>query len=133
NFTPVMESFEWSIEQADSNRIRPVTGTIILTPNNVDRWQLENKPYATGWHAYGTPRNNETAYVPTELSAKGTIELWAREDSRSLQKDRFIFDAEGVLSLRKGADNNYLVKVDGSDALTIAPPSAGWHYWAVRW
>ena len=133
NFTPVMESFEWSIEQADSNRISPVTGTIILTPNNVDRWQLENKPYATGWHAYGTPRNNETAYVPTELSAKGTIELWAREDSRSLQKDRFIFDAEGVLSLRKGADNNYLVKVDGSDALTIAPPSAGWHYWAVRW
>src|SRR5690606_35896087 len=68
-----------------------------------------------------------------EIDGEGTIELWAYDDGRSLQRDRFTFDAEGVLSLRKAADDNYVVAVNGSDVLTIAPPPSGWHYWAVRW
>src|SRR5690606_25587884 len=133
NFTPTMESLEWRIAQAEPNRIKPVTGTLVLTPDGVDRWQLENKPYSTGWHAYGSPRNDESLQVPVEIDGEGTIELWAHDDGRSLQRDRFIFDAEGVLSLRKAADDNYVVAVNGSDVLTIAPPAVGWHYWAIRW
>src|SRR5690606_38011665 len=133
NFTPTMESLEWRIAQAEPNRIKPVTGTLVLTPDGVDRWQLENKPYSTGWHAYGSPRNDESLQVPVEIDGEGTIELWAHDDGRSLQRDRFIFDAEGVLSLRKAADDNYVVVVNGSDVLTIGPPPWGGHYWAGRW
>lgn len=132
-YTPTMQPLEWRIAQAEPNRIKPATGVIVLTPNNADRWQLEHRPYPTGWHAYGTRRNDETAYVPIELKAKGTIELWAYEDIYDMQKNRFIFDGGGILSFRKATDNNYVLTVNGSGALTIAPPSAGWHYWAVRW
>src|SRR5690606_38275436 len=87
NFTPTMESLEWRIAQAEPNRIKPVTGTLVLTPDGVDRWHLENTPYSTGWHAYGSPRNDESLQVPVEIDGEGTIELWAHDDGRSLQRD----------------------------------------------
>src|SRR5690606_37233952 len=132
--SPALSYIEGRIAQQEPNRIKPATGTIILTPNGVDRWQLERKPYATGWHAYGTTRNDESSYLLFGFNTEGTIEIWAYEDGRALPKDRYIFDAQDVISLRKGTDGNYYVKANGADVLTgIAPPPIGWHYWAVRW
>lgn len=131
-YTPIMQALEWKVAQTEPHRIKPATGTIVLTPNGVDRWQLEHKPYPTGWHPYGSTRNPETAYIPIELNdEQGTIELWIYEDGRAY--DRYVFDA-GALSLRKASDGNYYVKVNGTDATpAISPPSTGWRHWAVRW
>lgn len=126
--TPVLRSIEWKIAQREPHHIRPATGTLILTPNNVERWQLEKKTYPTGWHAYGTPRKPETAYVPIMFKPQGTIELWAYDDGHAYE--RYIFDT-GPISLKK-ADNKYALYADGETA-EISSPSPGWHHWAVRW
>lgn len=42
NVTPTIgNTITWLIEQAEPNKIKPATGTIVLTPTGVSRWQIE--------------------------------------------------------------------------------------------
>jgi predicted phage tail component-like protein len=131
-YTPMMGSaLTWAIAQQESSRIIPATDTLVLTPSNVDRWQLEAKQYATGWHAYGTPRNAETLRYKSDIlnSAEGTIELWAQEKDGSNM--RYLFDLEDVFSAYQ-LDGKYVV-VFGQQTLEADAPADGWHHVAIRW
>src|SRR5690606_32379837 len=76
--TPTLSYIEWRIAQQEPNRIKPVTASLLLTPTNVTRWQLEPKTYATTW-TVGT-RDPETLtasrFSRMMNDQEGTFLIW---------------------------------------------------------
>lgn len=138
SITPTMNSITWLIKQAEPNRIKPATTTLVLTPVGVSRWQLENKQYGTGWQEYGTPRTAESMYIFTNgvlQASTGTIELFVNEEGENYGT-RTIYennDSGNLFSLIRTSTPEYIVKVNGTNQIIVAPPSVGWHHLAVTW
>ncbi|MBA4542004.1 phage tail family protein [Thermoactinomyces daqus] len=135
--TPTMgASLTWKIAQQDPAKIIPATSTLSFTPTNVARWQLEAKPYATGWQPYGTARNAETLTYKASIlnAAQGTAELWAYEEGENAVR-RYLLDIDGSsrFSLYRDTDGKYHVVFNGTDAMSTNAPAVGWHHVAIRW
>lgn len=138
--TPTLNVVNWEIGQQDRQTVIPVTGTVNFYPSaDVQRWQLESKPYATNW-ALGT-RNKETAQIyvgdaVSELEGQGSIAFWVYEDGRNFL--RYLLDSDSLpnrFSFYKSADTNYKLRVKDTSfpSLQVPEPSVGWHHWAIRW
>ncbi|MBA4542884.1 phage tail family protein [Thermoactinomyces daqus] len=136
--TPTLgSSITWFIQQQEPNKIKPATSTLRLTPTNVSRWQLEQKPYATGWNDTGT-RNSEVLKVFAQEIVNdgkdtGTIDFFAYEEAENFK--RYLIDADGTygFSLFRNSDNQYEVWHNGSQQIVAASPSAGWHHVGITW
>src|SRR5690606_1237142 len=136
SIAPTMQSLEWRIAQAEPGLIRPATGTVVLTPSGAELWQLEHKPYATGWHVTGEAREPEPLRVlraDALVDEEGTVELWAQEDGRTMHP-RYLFETSGkTFAFYRDTDGTYVVTVKGAPVVTSEMPSEGWHRWSVRW
>jgi predicted phage tail component-like protein len=138
--TPTLSTVDWEIGQQNGATVKPVTGVVKFIPSvDVQRWQVEEKPYATHW-ALGT-RNPETAQiyvgdVVTDLEAQGTIAFWAYEDGRDYL--RYLLDSDSLpnrFSFYKSSDTDYELRVNNTilTTLQVTEPMVGWHHWAIRW
>lgn len=131
---PSVDRIEWRIAQQEPNRINPATETLLLTPANVTRWQLEPKTYATTW-TVGT-RDPETLTV-SRLSRimnpqEGTFLIWVYDDLKNLGRRQYVFDTdEHLFSLFRDGSNFHL-QIDGQD-FAAAPAVSGWVHFGVRW
>ncbi|MCS1350326.1 distal tail protein Dit [Mechercharimyces sp. CAU 1602] len=134
---PTLNNIAWKIAQQEETRISPATSTLSLTPANVSRWQLEKKPFPTGWQAYGSPRNGECIYVKTDEvlnETEGTIEFWVYEEGDS-PVQRYMIDLNGNsrMSLYRSTDGNYVIYFNGEEVMSSSAPSIGWHAITIRW
>lgn len=137
--TPFLSYIDWRIEQEETNRIKPATETLFLTPSGVTRWQLEPKTYPTTWNNTGT-RAPEILTVPgfADLmhNFQGTLMIWAYDDLKSIGRDRYILDTEGHKFLidKVGSNGHYQIFLNGSYFADTEPISSpGWVHFAVRW
>lgn len=139
NVTPTIgNTITWWIAQTESNKIKPATGTIVLTPTGVTRWQLEEKEFGTGWQAYGQARNDESMSVGIHgLKGNGNvgaIDLWIYETG-FFGQDKIIFQSEDdayPIELKATTDNKYKATVNDVE-LVVPAPTVGWHHVGISW
>lgn len=140
-YAPIIgNSLTWFIQQQERNKIKPATQTIRVTPNGAARWQLEKKPYATGWHNTGT-REPEALMVWVKHLAEtweseGAISFWFHDDGIKKQQFPTILDTIGdiyrIKFYKDVANGEYVLEVGGNVVLT-ASIVTGWNHFVLTW
>ena len=140
-FSPsIGNSLTWYIQQQEQNKIKPATQTIRVTPSGVTRWQLEKKPYPTGWHATGT-RYPESMSVWIEhlvesWEIEGAISFWFHDDGVVKQQFPTILDTVGdtyrIKVYKDVANDEYVLEIGGNVVLAT-PASIGWNHLVLTW
>lgn len=134
--TPIIgDKLVISIQQSEQNKIKPAFSAIEIVPENVLRWQLENKPYPTGWHNTGI-RNPEALKVwigdsINELKKEGTLDFWANETGFPVL--RHLFDSFGKRFALWFDEGRFYLSLNGNIVTNHPAPDKGWHHFAVRW
>lgn len=136
--TPILEpTLIWYIQQ-QGYKIRPATSAIRVTPDNVSRWQLEQKSYATGWHTTGT-REGESLKIhvqdlidPSDGETDGAVDLYVYEDGKS--SVRYLLDTDGTYRTQIFRNENiYEFWYDGQKLAETEAPEIGWHHLGLTW
>src|SRR5690606_29680761 len=128
-------SLTWYIQQQEQNKIKPATQTIRVTPSDAARWQLEKKPYATGWHNTGT-REPEALMVWIKhlvetWEIEGAVSFWFYDDGIKKQQYPTILDTVGdayrVKIFKDDSNGEYILEISGNVALNV-PTADGWNH-----
>lgn len=128
------EFIQWEIQQPGTDSVIPATSETVFRPvQEVERWQLEAKPYATSWQKHTSKRNPESLHFPVSgvvENKAGTIEFWAEENEMDFLRQ--LFDIAGQFALWRDAGNYYL-RMNKEIVAVVPADKTGWRHFATRW